>query len=53
MTKNELIAKLIELINLNDDNPESNHYAADRLLLKFINDPDVTTTFDRIDKWYS
>lgn len=32
---------------------EENHYRADRLLLEYINDTEVTTLFDNIKKWYA
>jgi hypothetical protein len=32
--------------------PDIAHYNADMLLLALINDPDITTAFDAIEKWY-
>lgn len=49
MTKEELIAKLQDL----QGDTESNHVEADALLLKFINDPEITKAFCKIDKWYA
>lgn len=51
MEKQELIAELKELKKLKD--PESEHIHADELLLKFINDDDITKAFEDIDKRYS
>lgn len=42
-----------ELDKLKEDDPETAHINADRLLLKFINDNRVTKAFDKIEKWYS
>ena len=32
---------------------EENHHKADRFLLEYINDSEVTTLFDNIKKWYA
>jgi len=37
----------------NDGDPESAHADADRALLDFIGDPEVTDAFEAIDKWYA
>lgn len=51
MTKAELIAALEALV---EDSPgEGNHIEADSLLLKYINDPEITKAFDAISKWYA
>ena len=50
MTKEELIDKLEELIF---DDPENGHMVADKLLLKYINDAEITESFDKINKWYA
>ena len=45
---------LLELLKmLNCDDPESNHMDADRALLKYINDEEITIAFRNINKWYS
>ncbi len=47
----ELVKALREWHGATD--PEMAHAAADRLLLAYINNPDVTEAFDAIEKWYS
>ena len=37
----------------NRDDPESDHLDADKALLKYINDPEITKAFNDIKKWYS
>lgn len=55
MTKEELLEKLLALVE--DEprryDPERDHEEADELLLAFIDDPNVTEAFERIDKWYA
>ena len=51
MTKADLIKRLGELRD--DGDVEANHEEADRLLLGFINDPDITAAFDDVRKWYA
>ena len=46
----ELITKLRE-IKTGDE--EINHLKADRLLLEFINNPEVKEAFYELDKWYA
>jgi hypothetical protein len=36
-----------------DPDVENNHDRADQLLLKYIDDPEITKAFDSIEKWYS
>lgn len=36
-----------------DPESEGNHRHADRVLLDFIGDPEVTKLFDDIEKWYA
>lgn len=33
--------------------PEAGHIAADEALIAYINDPEVTEAFNRLDKWYA
>jgi hypothetical protein len=33
--------------------PESDHSAADDLLLELIGDPDISAAFNAIEKWYA
>lgn len=51
MDKQELLTKLIELQGIDDD--ESGHSQADKLLIAYINDPDITKAFEEIHKWYA
>lgn len=59
MTKEELIAKLSErslVDQFGNQEPldhEELHIRADNLLLKFIDDPDITTAFRAVSKWYA
>ena len=49
MTRDELLAALRDL----PGDPEGDHYEADRLLLAYIGDDEVTAAFNLIVKWYS
>jgi hypothetical protein len=49
MTKNELLEVLVDYKN---DIPDEGHQQADIALLKYINDPDITTAFLEIERWY-
>lgn len=53
MTKGDLIEKLHKLADLNDDDPEENHMNADGLLLKFIDDEEITKAYNAIRMWYA
>ncbi|MHB8361439.1 MAG: hypothetical protein ACYDAO_02490 [Thermoplasmataceae archaeon] len=54
MNKQELLDKIEELKNSDDtDDTEMEHKCADRLLLNYINDKDITNAYDKIEKWYS
>ena len=50
MTKTELLNKLQECQN---EDTEGGHLDADRALLEYINDEDVTVAFKNISKWYA
>lgn len=51
MTKKEwLILKLNELTS---SDVEANHCDADSLLLDYINDPEITEAYDKVEKWYA
>jgi len=50
MDKAELLRKLKDL---GEEDPEMGHKLADRLLLEYINDVDVSEAFDFISKWYA
>lgn len=51
MNKDELLNELNKLVGVTD--VESAHIIADNLLLKYINDNDITQGFEKIEKWYS
>ena len=56
MTKEELIKGLKEIKNkqaYESCDWETHHILADELLLKFINNDEVSEAFNSIDKWYS
>lgn len=53
MTKNYLIEELGKLAALNSEDCEANHGRADDLLIEYINDKDVKSAYDAIDKWYA
>lgn len=50
MTLDELQDQLRALIDHGD--PVEDHSTADRLLLEYIGDDEVTKAFERIDKFY-
>lgn len=50
------IEELKEQLRAIADNPgqiDEDHIHADVLLLKYINDPEVTELFESIEKWYA
>ena len=49
--KNELLRKLKLLEK--DGDTETAHATADDLLLEWIDDPEITEAYNRIDKWYA
>lgn len=53
MSKQELIDKLKELLDLSKKDPEDAHGQADEYLLKFINDSEITDLFNKLEKWYA
>jgi len=52
MTIEELIQSL-KNIKANGGDEERDHSKADRLLLDYINNQEVSDAFDAIDKWYA
>jgi len=50
MKKADLIYELKELFA---EDPEHGHREADKLLLKFIGDPEVAEAYNALPKWYS
>lgn len=57
LTKEQLVAALNALYNaqgeLGSSDFEEDHIRADRLLLEYINDDDVSDAFEAIEKWYA
>ncbi len=53
MTKLELIGKLRTIRILHEDNPEMAHIEADKVILQYIDDDDITHEYDEVEKWYS
>ena len=54
MKKVELIYRLICINSkVNNRDAEKDHWDADKLLLEFIDDEDVSREYNKIDKWYS
>ncbi len=51
MTKDELIVALYRIAVANEDR-EQGHIYADKLLLEYIDDAEVTEAYRAIDKWY-
>jgi hypothetical protein len=51
LSKNELLAILL-LCQGNGDT-EVAHSEADEALLRYINDPEITEAYERVDKWYA
>ena len=51
MTREELLARLRECIANAD--AEACHLEADRALLDYINDPEVTALYGQAEKWYA
>jgi hypothetical protein len=51
MTKQELLDKLEDIVH-NGGDEEADHANTDNLLLKYINEPDVTILFNKINKRY-
>jgi hypothetical protein len=42
---------LLSILRTHND-PEKDHKDADKALLKYINDPEITKAFNDIKKWY-
>lgn len=52
MTREELLKELRKLQGPEQDT-EVAHGRADTLLLGYINDPEITREYDKIEKWYA
>ena len=56
MTIEELIEKLQAIAKLESqggNDIEANHVNADKLLLEFINNPEVERIYNSFEKWYA
>jgi hypothetical protein len=56
MTKQELIEELEKASKITfrgHIDPEAAHIKADELLLEYINDPEITEAFNKIERWYA
>lgn len=51
MTKEELLESLNKCSEMY--NTEEAHVIADKLLIEYINDPEIKAAFNKVDKWYS
>lgn len=51
LTRDELLKELKDLSGHYD--AEVAHASADDLLLKFINDEEITAAFENIERWYA
>jgi hypothetical protein len=51
ITKEELLEELKKLQD--GDDKETDHIEADKLLLRYIYDKDITEEYTKIAKWYS
>ncbi|KKN17516.1 hypothetical protein LCGC14_0965010 [marine sediment metagenome] len=53
MKQKEIIAELKELQRLSKHDPEVAHDEADKLILKYVNDGEITEAFNLIKRWYT
>jgi hypothetical protein len=53
VTKDELLVILAEQDEEQQSNYEHGHSVADRALLAYINDPDISAAFEAVGKWYA
>lgn len=53
MDKKELLERLRYIQEELPEDEEMCHFQADKALLEYINDSDVTNAFDKIEKWYA
>ena len=44
---------MLEILKLSETDAEQAHLKADEALLRFIDDPEVTSVWKRIKKWYA
>lgn len=53
LTRDGLVDILKQCITLSQGDPDYAHGEADRALLNYINDKEITELFDNIIKWYA
>ena len=57
ITKERLLLELKSFPSYDDDmgigDPEKSHKRADELLLRYINDEEITEAFENLIRWYS
>ena len=53
MTIEELIAGIKKINKEEDGDPETSHFEIDKLLLKFIGDPEIEKLYGKLPKWYA
>lgn len=53
MDKKKLIIELQKISRTENDDYETTHYKADKLLLQYINDEEITKAYENVGKWYS
>lgn len=53
MTKQELLDKLNQQADISAKDPEYAHPEADKLLLEYIDDKEITFAFEGVRKWYA
>jgi hypothetical protein len=53
VTRDELLTELRRCEVFSEDDEEVAHWDADKALLKFINDPEITEAFEAIRRWYA
>lgn len=51
MTKQELLFKLEEINKIKDI--EARHYEADKALIEYIDDKEISKIYFAVDKWYA
>ena len=51
--KKKLITELQKISRTENDDYEITHYKADKLLLQYINDEEITEAYENVGKWYS
>jgi len=56
MTKDELLTELRKLdaeVNPDWRDYEGDHINADKLLIEYINDPEIAEAYSNVGKWYA